>query len=83
MFKVIFTVTGLLEESLVVPRTTRDAALVTSSFAGAVMFRVGGTVSTLYVVDLAVAAFPSLSLTVTVTVWEPSDKAAAGVYVTL
>ena len=65
---VMVIVTGLEVLSLVVPVTVTLALLVIEAFVGAVIFRVGGTVSTLYVVDLAVAALPSLSLTVMVTV---------------
>ena len=55
----IFTVTGLLVTSLVVPLMVRDAWFVTRLFAGLVTFKVGGTVSTLKVTDFWVAAFPS------------------------
>ena len=78
-FTKIAIVTGLDVESFVLPATVTEVVAVISPFVGAVILRVGGTVSTLNVLVTVVASFPSLSLAVIVIVCDPSESADVGV----
>nr|DAL11269.1 MAG TPA_asm: hypothetical protein [Caudoviricetes sp.] len=72
--------TGLLVKSFVVPDSVRLLVLVIRLLAGADILSVGGTVSILNLVDIAVAELPSLSFMVMVMVCSPSVRAVCGVY---
>nr|DAH96581.1 MAG TPA: hypothetical protein [Caudoviricetes sp.] len=78
--RVAVTVTGLLVESFVVPDSVRLFVFVIRLFAGEEILNVGGTVSILNLVDIAVAELPSLSFTLIVIVCSPSARAVCGVY---
>ena len=78
--RVAVTVTGLDVASFVVPESVRLLVFVIRLLAGEEMLSVGGTVSILNLVDIAVAELPSLSFTLIVMVCSPSARAACGVY---
>ena len=78
--RVAVTVTGLLVASFVVPASVRLLVFVIRLLAGEEILSVGGTVSILNLVDIAVAEFPSLSFTLIEMVCSPSVRAACGVY---
>ena len=74
------TVTGDDVASFVVPETVNDLLLVINPSVGFDKVNVGGTVSILNCTETWVAALPSLSLALILTVWEPSLNAVVGVY---